>query len=80
MSVQGYQESMHSGSRIASLAHLAGEAVAAALFRLDEAVGRWQTRVHDRRVLGQLDDRLLGDIGLSRYDVEGEVKKPFWRG
>jgi len=30
----------------------------------------------DRRVLAQLDDHLLEDIGLTRADVERELKKP----
>ena len=40
----------------------------------------WGERVRERHVLASLDDRMLGDIGLSRADVDGEVSKPFWRG
>ena len=32
-----------------------------------------------RRQLARLDDYMLRDIGLSRADVEPEIKKPFWR-
>jgi uncharacterized protein YjiS (DUF1127 family) len=32
-----------------------------------------------RRALARLDDRLLGDIGLSRADAAWEGGKPFWR-
>ena len=39
----------------------------------------WQERVANRRHLAELDDRLLRDIGLSRYDAMREAAKPFWR-
>jgi uncharacterized protein YjiS (DUF1127 family) len=80
MNSNGYQESQGSGSRIAGFAQLVGEALTAHLVRLDETIGRWQARARDRRMLGRLDERMLSDIGLSRYDVEGEARKPFWRG
>ena len=28
---------------------------------------------------GCLDDRMLGDMGLTRSDVDVETTKPFWR-
>ena len=40
----------------------------------------WQERASQRSDLGQLDDRMLKDIGLSRADTLREVDKPFWRG
>ena len=36
-------------------------------------------RWHERRVLEQLDERSLRDIGISRVDVWREINKPFWR-
>ncbi len=36
---------------------------------------RWR----QRQALMRLDEHLLKDIGLSRADVEEEVRKPFWR-
>jgi uncharacterized protein YjiS (DUF1127 family) len=36
-------------------------------------------RARQRRALLGLDDRMLKDIGLTRADVEGESRKPFWR-
>ena len=39
----------------------------------------WQTRAHERHILGGLDDRMLRDLGLDRADISREVDKPFWR-
>ncbi|UEM23737.1 DUF1127 domain-containing protein [Skermanella mucosa] len=39
----------------------------------------WQDRVRQRHRLGEMDDHLLRDIGLSRADLEREAAKPFWR-
>jgi uncharacterized protein YjiS (DUF1127 family) len=36
-------------------------------------------RLRQRRMLARLSERDLKDIGLSRYDVEMELRKPFWR-
>jgi uncharacterized protein YjiS (DUF1127 family) len=49
------------------------------LGRALELLLTWQIRAFERRHLRELDDRLLADIGLSRADVEGESRKPFWR-
>jgi len=40
---------------------------------------RYGARRAQRRALGELDDRLLADIGLSRTDAVAEARKPFWR-
>jgi uncharacterized protein YjiS (DUF1127 family) len=39
----------------------------------------WQDRARQRHRLGEMDDHLLRDIGLSRADLEYESSKPFWR-
>ena len=44
-----------------------------------DAALAWHERARQRRALTQLNDRMLADIGLSRADVDGEVRKPFWR-
>ena len=32
-----------------------------------------------RRHLASLNDHMLKDIGVSRADVEYEIRKPFWQ-
>ena len=46
--------------------------------RLFDQLIEWLDRARQRRHLGELDDRLLRDIGLSRAEVENEVSRPFW--
>ena len=36
---------------------------------------RWQSRIK----LAELDEHLLADIGIDRYDAARERHKPFWR-
>lgn len=40
----------------------------------------WIERRRQRHALAALDDRLLQDIGLTRFDVKKEYNKPFWQG
>jgi len=49
------------------------------MLRLAEAIEHWRERSVGRARLGQLDERLLKDIGLSRADAWWEAGKPFWR-
>ena len=44
------------------------------LKRLD----RMLTTARMRHDLRDLDDRMLKDIGVSRLDIEREVRRPFW--
>ena len=62
-----------SGSAV--VANAIGSGLTAALDR----VLTWQERARDRRALGQLDEHMLHDIGLSPADVDFEVSKPFWK-
>jgi len=43
--------------------------------------GVWQglERASTRRLLAQLDQRDLADLGLSHADRLSELEKPFWR-
>lgn len=45
---------------------------------LDLLLG-WSARARERRMLLQLDERMLKDIGVTRADVAREATKPFWR-
>ena len=40
----------------------------------------WRTRIRDRHTFATLDRRELRDLGLSNWEVERELAKPFWRG
>ena len=39
----------------------------------------WRERRRSRRELETLDDHMLRDIGITRYDAMIETHKPFWR-
>jgi len=39
----------------------------------------WYVRAEGRRALASQDDRILRDIGLSREQVQQEVRKAFWQ-
>jgi uncharacterized protein YjiS (DUF1127 family) len=49
------------------------------LGRLSAALGRSLERARTRRLLAQLNDQQLGDLGLSSSDRIAEIDKPFWR-
>jgi uncharacterized protein YjiS (DUF1127 family) len=38
-------------------------------------IARWR----ERRILEEMDDRMLRDIGISRSQALAEAAKPFWR-
>jgi len=38
----------------------------------------WRRRARSRAELEMLNDRVLQDIGMSRYTVNFEASKPFW--
>lgn len=42
-------------------------------------VRTWARRSNDRRMLGQMNERMLSDIGLTRFDVNLETDKFFWQ-
>lgn len=47
--------------------------------RVADTVGLWRSRVQERRALSFIEERELRDLRLSRWDVERELAKPFWR-
>ena len=48
--------------------------------RIAGIVEIWRNRIRDRRAFAYLDYRELRDMGLSQWEVDREVTKPFWRG
>lgn len=47
-----------------------------------DVAGWWRAaleRRRQRRALGELDDHLLRDIGISREQARCESRVPFWR-
>lgn len=42
-------------------------------------IGEWRRRSRGRRQLAAMGDRVLQDIGLTRYDAYRVVHKLFWR-
>lgn len=40
----------------------------------------YRHRYHSRKVLAQLDERMLADIGISKVQAEKEAELPFWKG
>ncbi len=48
--------------------------------RVARVVELWHSRIIERHAFDFVDDRELVDLGLSRWEVERELRKPFWRG
>lgn len=42
-------------------------------------VRTWTDRRRQRAALARLDDRLLADIGITRFQAACEAARPFWR-
>lgn len=47
---------------------------------IGRTIGLWRSRIRERHAIGSFDYRDLRDLGLSRWDAERELSKPFWRG
>jgi uncharacterized protein YjiS (DUF1127 family) len=47
---------------------------------LGDRLRLWRSRSRERQSFAVLGERELHDLGLSRWDVEHEIAKPFWRG
>jgi uncharacterized protein YjiS (DUF1127 family) len=48
--------------------------------RIGALFGTWRQRIRERDAFAHLDERDLRDLGLSKWEVETELAKPFWRG
>ena len=60
-------------------AHPASATQAGLIDRIAGTLQVWRTRIHDRHSFDHVDERELRELGLSRWDVEHEIAKPFWR-
>lgn len=69
----------HPAWRKAIMTILSIPAPGAVMRRLAGAIVTGRRRAAERRMLAELDERLLHDIGLTRCDIKEEVNKPFWR-
>jgi len=49
------------------------------LAKINETIHIWRRRQQERRLLAELSDRDLHDVGLSWSDIALEAEKPFWR-
>jgi len=57
-----------------------GDVAVSLATRLADKLLDWMDRARARHSLAGLTESELKDIGLSRGDVEFEIRKPFWRG
>lgn len=39
----------------------------------------YRQRVQQRRWLAEMDERQLRDIGVSLWEAQQEIRKPFWK-
>ncbi len=47
---------------------------------LAAAFRRWRDRAAERQELALMDERALRDVRLTRWEVQQELARPFWRG
>ena len=64
---------------IAALTFAAVERVEGFAAKISRGLRLWVSRSQERRVLGQMNHRMLEDIGLTRAEVDREVAKFFWQ-
>jgi uncharacterized protein YjiS (DUF1127 family) len=53
--------------------------IAKDMLALVAIIALWHKRHHQRRSLRFLDDRTLRDIGLTREQIDEQIRTPFWR-
>ena len=64
---------------IAALTFAAVERIEGFAATVQGAIRLWVRRSNERRLLSQMNQHLLDDIGLSIADVERETSKFFWQ-
>ena len=64
---------------ISSAAYRAVDRVETLYKTISTTFATWAMRERNRRLLSQMDDRLLEDIGLTHFDVDVETAKFFWQ-
>ncbi|WP_170480489.1 DUF1127 domain-containing protein [Ruegeria arenilitoris] len=52
--------------------------IAALAVQFAATVTKWEQRRRSRLNLGKLDDRLLRDVGLTRFQAHDEIGLYFW--
>jgi uncharacterized protein YjiS (DUF1127 family) len=65
--------------RSRALVHRLAHAASAVIVALADRALAWQARARERRMLADMDDRQLRDLGIRRADALEEADKPFWR-
>lgn len=60
--------------------HPIGPVILDALRLLVSRLRRWMERAEQRRILQEMDDYQLRDIGLARDEASAEARRPFWHG
>ncbi len=81
MFAEGQLSHFPAGSAIFRTWHGRGllASIAALAVAVVEVPYRWQTRAEQRVRLGEMEDRMLRDIGINRLEAEREARKPFWQ-
>ena len=64
---------------IAALVFAAVERTEAFAARVTGTLRTWVRRSDERRQLAHMNEHMLNDIGLSRFELDHEVAKYFWQ-
>ena len=64
---------------ISSAAYRAVDRMERLFQTVSTTIATWSMRERNRRMLSQMDDRMLEDIGLTHFDVDAETAKFFWQ-
>jgi uncharacterized protein YjiS (DUF1127 family) len=67
------------GSAALSANRSAPSSIGALLSDAASVINVWRWRRRERRAIGQLDDHMLRDVGLSRLAAEEIAARAFWK-